>query len=355
LAIPCVSFVLVPLVLAGTLAVLVAPGWSQACFGAAATLYEWAWPGLTRAADGAFALWRATPQAWWFALALGAVVVLLRRWPLALRLSAAGAALPLLFAPTRMPEPGNARISILDAGRGTAALVVTHSHVLLFDTGDSWNTRGARLRQHVLPALDALGRDSVDLLVLPGLNGDRARAAATLAFERQLRSMRVGGGWPGTSLPAATCADANFRWDGVDFQIFAGGSERRYCALRISVGTHAVLLAGDLDGEAERGLVSRLAPGALASDVVLMSRQASSLASASEWIEASAAGLAIATGGIVDSHSRRTTLDRWRRSGANILDTRRDGGIELWLGTSGAGVLAVARGARYPFVWRRLQ
>ena len=67
-------------------------------------------------------------------------------------------------------------------------------------------------------------------------------------------------------------------------------------------------------------------PGELASDVVLMSRQGSSLGSAPEWIEATGAGLAIATGGIADSESRAVTLERWRRAGADILDTRRDGG-----------------------------
>ncbi len=355
IVIPCVSFVLVPLVLAGALAALMLPAVSHLFFGAAATLYEWAWPALVWAADGDWALWRATPSPWWFALAAGAGIVLLRRWPAALRWSGACAVLPLLFAPTRMPEPGTARISIFDAGRGSAVLIVTHSHALLFDTGDSWNTRGARLRQIVLPALDALGRDSIDELVLPVLNDDRAQGAAMLAFERQVHSVRVGGGWPGTALPAVACTDSEFRWDGVRFQFFAAGPGRRFCVLRVSVGAHGVLLAGDLDRDAERGLASRLGAGALASDVVLMSRQGSSLASAPEWIEASAAELAIATGGIAHANSRASTLTRWRNSGAAVLDTRRDGGIELRLGTSGAHVLAVASMARYPFVWRRLQ
>jgi competence protein ComEC len=355
IAIPCVSFVLVPLVLAGALTALVMPAVTHIFFGAAATVYEWAWPALVWTADGDWALWRATPSPWWFALAAGAGIVLLRRWPATLRWSGVCAALPLLFAPTRMPEPGTARISIFDAGRGSAVLIVTHSHALLFDTGDSWNTRGARLRQIVLPALDALGHDSIDVLVLPALNADRAQGAAMLAFERQLHSVQVGGGWPGTALPAVACADADFRWDAVRFQFFASGPGRRFCALRVSAGAHAVLLAGDLDRDAERRLASRLGAGALASDVVLMSRQGSSLGSAPEWIEASAAELAIATGGNARANSRGATLERWRKSGAAVLDTRRDGGIELRLGTSGANVLAVASMARYPFVWRRLQ
>jgi len=353
-AIPLVSFVLVPLVLGGTLAVLVAPGWCHVFFGVAALLYEWVWPALVFAADLDFSLWRATPASWWYAFATLAALILLRRWPLSLRASAACAALPLMFAPSRLPEPGTARISVLDAGRGAATLVFTHSHVLLFDTGDSWNTRGARLRQWVLPALDILQRDHIDLLVLPSLDRDRAQAAAALAIERGVRAVLVGGAWPANSLPVQPCRDSELHWDGVRIQSFAAGSGGRYCALRISVGAHAVLLGGDLDVAAERALIARVGREALASDAVLVSRHASSVASAPEWIEASAAGLAIATGGIVNSHSREVTLARWRAAGARVLDTRRDGGIQLGLGTSGVDVVAVARASRYPFVWRRL-
>ena len=354
IAIPVVSFVLVPLVLIGTLAVLVAPALSEMPFRAAAALYEFAWPKLVWAADGEFALWRATPSPWWIAFAALAGVVLLRRWPWTLRLSSMCAALPLLFMPANGPPPGTARISVFDAGRGSAALVVTHSHVLLFDTGDSWRTRGTRVRQLVLPMLDALGRRAVDLLVLPTLNADRAQGAALLAFERQLHGVRVGGGWPATALPVVRCTDSAFEWDGVQFRIYTSGPGGRYCVLRVSAGAHGILLAGDLDAAAEHSLAARIG-GALASDVVVMSRQGSSLASAPEWIEATAAGLAIAAGGIADSQSRAVTLARWRRAGADILDTRRDGGIELGIGTGGVHVLGVARNALYPFVWRRAQ
>jgi beta-lactamase superfamily II metal-dependent hydrolase len=122
----------------------------------------------------------------------------------------------------------------------------------------------------------------------------------------------------------------------------------------VSAGSHAILLGGDLDAAAERGLVGRLAPDALASTVVLMSRQASATASAREWIEASTAVLAIATGGIANSQSRATTLARWRASGVTVVDTRRVGGVDLGFGTPGLSRVAMARVSRYPCVWRRL-
>jgi competence protein ComEC len=354
-AIPIISFVLVPVVLAGAFATLFLPALSALCFSIAAQLYAWLWPLLVWAADGDWALWRMSPPAWWFVMAIPASLLLLRRWPLPLRLTAACVALPLVWAPSRMPALAEARLSVLDAARGSAVLIATHSHVVLFDTGDEWNTQGARIHQLVTPALEGYMRGPVDLLVLPGLNADRALGAATLANDREVKRILVGGGWPATSLPVARCEDSRFSWDEVEFATFAAGRGAQYCVLRVAVGEHAILLAGDLNAAAELALRARLPRSALASEVVFMSRHGSSLGSAPEWIEASGATLAIATGGMAGAESREITLARWRKSGARVLDTRRSGALEIGLGTKGAQLLAVARSARYPFAWRRLQ
>lgn len=352
-AIPLVSFVLVPLVLAGAVTVLIAPGLGALFFGLAEAVYRWCWPGLVWTADSQLAQWRAVPDAWWFLLAVPGAFILLCRWPWPLRLTGLVAVLPLVFALPRSPESGTAFVRVFDAGRGTMALIVTRSRTVLFDTGDSWNTRGARLRQLALPALDALGARKVDLLVIPRLDPDRARGAALLALERGVGRIVVGGGWPAARLPAGTCADERFRWDGVDFSLHAAGPGRRFCVLRVSVGDHALLFPGELDAASERVLAQRW-PAGIANDVVLMSRGASATVSQAEWIGASGARLAIAAGGIAHSRSRAAVLARWRAAGVRVLDTRSEGAIEIGLGTQGIVVTGMARTSRYPFAWRRL-
>ena len=353
-AIPVVSFVFVPLVLAGALAACAWPAADGLFFGAAAKLYECVWPLMVWAADLDFAQWRVSVPAWWYALAMPAVFLLLRRWPLGLRLSAGVAALPLLWAPARTPPVGELQVSVLDAGRGSAVLLTTHAHRVLFDTGDSWNTHGTRLAQWVLPELDANDARAVDLLVLPRLDADRAQAAALLASERELRRVWVGGGWPATSLPVETCRDSYFEWDGVGFQFLAAGRHREFCVLRVTVGAFSLLLAGDLDAPAERELIARLPRGALASDLAFAARQASALASSPQWIEASGARWVVASGGVPGSQSRARTLARWRGAGARVVDVREVGGIQLRIGTHGIATLASARSARHPFAWRRV-
>ena len=354
-AIPVVSFVFVPLVLAGALAALLAPIFCGALFSLAATLYHWLWPALVWAADLDFALWRADPPGWWFVLAVPAALLLLLRWPWPLRASAAVLALALLFAPSRMPARSTARVSVLDAGRGAAVLVSTHSHLLLFDTGDGWNTHGTRIAQAVIPALDALGRRRIDLLLLPGLTADRAEGAASLAMEREVGRIIVGGGWPATSLPVTRCSNAQFEWDGVGFEILVAGDAGRLCLLRVTAGERVLLLGGDLDLASERDLLARLPAHALASDTVVLARQASAQGSSPEWIEKCAARLVIATGGIADSEGRTRALERWRNTGAQVFDTRRDGAIEITFGTQGVKTLATAGSTRYPFAWRRVE
>jgi competence protein ComEC len=348
LAIPLISFVFVPLVLVGALLAWWIPVLDGLPFALAEKLYDWSWPTLVWAADLDPASWRVEPSMAWFALAIPASMWMLWSWPWGLRLSGAAVWLPLLFAPSRLPAVGEVRVDVLDAGRGSAVLISTHTHALLFDTGDRWNSHGTGLARAVLPALDAYGIRAVDLLVLPRLDEDRAAGAALLAFERGVHRILTGGGWPASRLGATACRESSFEWDAVELQVFAAGGGN-YCALRIVAGGHALLLSGDLDAFAERELLAR-GPPRLANDIVVMSRQAGSGA---EWIESNGAGFVIATGGIATSDARARNLARMRDAGVRVLDTRADGAIQFVFGTRGVTEIATARSAKYPFAWRR--
>jgi competence protein ComEC len=229
-----------------------------------------------------------------------------------------------------------------------AVLLRTASRVLMFDTGDSWGTRGSRFREVVLPALEDLA-PRVDLLLLPSLDEDRARSAALMMLDGKVDRLVVGGGWPGSATDPR-CREQQFHWDEVAFQIFEAG---RYCLLRVAVPGASVLLAGDLDAAAERRLLARVGAPALASDAVLVGRRVSASASSAGWIESLSPGLVIASGGIAEARARIEVLDRWRRHSKLIVDTRRVGGVRLLLDADGVRLGAAARDSRFPFAWRR--
>jgi competence protein ComEC len=163
----------------------------------------------------------------------------------------------------------------------------------------------------------------------------------------------VGGGWPGGMPDSDPCIDAEFFHDGVTFRTFRAGNAGRYCVLRVVSATGgSMLLAGDIDAGAERHLLARVGGAALASEAVLTSRRTSAAGSSPQWIEALRPGLVIATGGVDGAVSRTAVIDRWRRRGARIIDTRHDGGVELEI-ARGVRIRATARDSRYPFIWRR--
>lgn len=350
-AIPVISFVLVPLVLAGAVFALSWPAGCQPFFALADALHEWLWPALVWAADLDFAVWRREPTAAWLLLSLPAGLLLLLRWPPMLRASAAAMVLPLTLALPKSPPTGEARVLVLDAGRGSSALVTTRNFVLLFDTGDTWNTHGTRAARVVIPAMDASGLARIDRLLVPRLDADRAQGVALLAHEREVAQIVVGGHWQGTNLPVRACRDETFARDGVTFDMVAVG--RRDCVLRVSVGPHSLFLAGDLDADGEGELLDRF-PN-FASDVVLMSRGAGTQGSSPRWIEGSHARLAVAAGGAAGTASRERILDRWREAGVPVLDVQREGDLEIGLAQQGFAVLRTARSARYPFAWRRVE
>jgi competence protein ComEC len=305
---------------------------------------------LAWCADLDFALWKAAPAAWWFMAALPAVFVWLCAWPWQLRATAL-AVVPLLFARPQPPEAGQAEIHVLDAGRGTAVLVRTRSGSLLFDTGDSWGTGGSRARAIVLPAMEGLA-ERVDVLLLPTLDDDRARAAAMLVLDGRVDRVIVGGGWPGSRLRTEPCRDARWQWDGVEIAIFEDDAGRS-CLMRASVGGRSLLLSGDLDAAAEKRLLERIGAEAVDSEALVVGRRVSASGSSRRWIESTSPGLVIATGGIAHARSRVEVLDRWQRLANQVVDTRRAGGVVLLLSASGVRLVAAAREARYPFAWRR--
>ncbi len=349
IAIPLISLVFVPLILAGALAAWLLPTWDAFFFALAAWSYEIFWPWLAAAAELPQALWRVSPPEWWFVLSLPAVLIWMSRAPLVLRLTALCLLLPLLWPRSVAPPAGVARIIALDAARGAAVLVRTSTQTLLFDTGDAWNTRGSRIRDIVLPALDAQGAARADAVVLPLLDEDRAHGVALLAQDRGAGEVLVGSGWPVSDLPVRRCQSLHWRRDGVEFTSLGLG---RRCLLRLDNGRVTALLAADLDASSTNALLAQMPAGSLASEVIILGRTVAE-ASSARWIENISPGLVVIAGGVPHSRARAGMIERWRAEAGRVLDTQQSGAIELELADS-VQVIATARESRYPFHWRRV-
>ena len=256
LAIPWVTLVITPLAMLG---VAVPAFWDLAAL-AVQGLGGWlAWLAQWPSA----AVFRPIPP---LPLALAGVVggaLLVMRWPWATRLAGLVLLWPVLTWQPPRPAPGEFDVMALDVGQGSAVLVRTAGHSLLYDTGPRYSPTSDAGQRVVVPLLRALG-ERPDTVVVSHRDSDHAGGSAAVQAE-----------WPGTRWlssfdadPARRCtAGQRWSWDGVDFEILhpspedfgpdgAGrlSSNAMSCVLRVGHARQSVWLSGDLDADRETRL-----------------------------------------------------------------------------------------------------
>jgi len=119
--------------------------------------------------------------------------------------------------------------------------------------------------------------------------------------------------------------------------------------LSIETTRGRLLIPGDLDAEAERGLV---AASDLAADVVVVPRQGSDAASSPAFVRAVDARWAVVSRRRMRHGGDKHALDRWQQHGTRVLATAEQGAIGFLIDprTGLAGPSAGRTGSRT--LWR---
>lgn len=341
-AIPWWSLVVIPLALVGTACEALWVGAGAVFWQASAWCFDLAWPLFEWLADTRFSLWWL-PEPAWLALPLalcGALWLLLPSGVpgrgLALLLW-----LPLLLPWRELPADGEFEIVLLDVGQGLALVVRTHRHVLVYDAGPAVRDGFDAGERVVVPALRALGVRRLDRLLVS--HGDHDHIGGLQAVRAAFPIAKLNGP-PGLPLQEGEpcVAGQTWQWDGVRFEVLHPGPHFPYlrnessCVLAVRGAYGSVLLTGDIGEVIERGLVKRVGP-ALAADVVVIPHHGSAGSSSPAFINATRPRLALASAGYGNrfGHPRADVLERWRRSGAEVLATPASGAVRVWLGREG--------------------
>lgn len=335
LAVPWVSFAVLPLALLGT-ALLPIPVLGEGLLwlagGSLGGLF-----GLLAQAAALVPAWVPEPlPLWaWLLAALGALLVLL---PRGVPLRGPGAVMLLaLWAPREQVAYGQVEVWQLDVGQGLAVLLRTRHHALLYDAGPAQGDSDLGERV-VVPTLRKLGVKQLDLLLISHGHADHAGGAA--AVRRGIPVARVLAGEVEGLEPASPCTSGErWQWDGVDFELWqwpqGPSSNERSCVLRVVANGERLLLAGDMEAGAERAwLAATEAPRV---DWLQAPHHGSRTSSNEPFIKALAPrGVLISRGRSNGfGHPHAQVIERYRRHGVSIHDTAVDGALHLRLGSHG--------------------
>lgn len=222
--------------------------------------------------------------------------------------------------------PGRFQITAFDVGQGTALLIETQQHRLLYDTGPRWASGNSAMQAMVLPALGLMGVDTLDKIVISHDDNDHAGGLPS-ATDR----------YPGAALlgvPAQPCnAGQQWEWDGVQFTVLSplvglNNSNNQSCVIKVSSRYGAALLTGDIAQAIEKRLLQQ---HVLDVDWLLVPHHGSKTSSQQSFINAVSADTAVITSGYKNRYRLPApeVLDRYRQSDASIrlLNTATEGAI----------------------------
>ncbi|MFS8973932.1 DNA internalization-related competence protein ComEC/Rec2 [Cupriavidus necator] len=276
--------------------------------------------------------------------------------------------LPMVLARGPPVPHGEFRAVMLDVGQGTAVLVQTRSHALLYDAGPGYGSGSSAGAQVVVPLLRGTGIGRLDLLMVSHEDADHAGGVADVSAAVAVAARSTGAPAGHALLGAgrddwAPCAAGQqWEWDGVRFAVLhplaghaqqaAIASNARSCVLRVDTGRHSLLLTGDIGQAEERALIDREPDAALRADVLVVAHHGSGTSSGAAWLEAVHPDAAVFQLGYANRY-RHPQADVWERyGGAGILRYRTDETGAVTMTTSPEGyALSMFRQAE-PRYWR---
>lgn len=277
----------------------------------------------------------------WKGLAAPGLLFLL--WP-------TSASLPLPGPPT-----GHLQLVAVDIGQGTAVLVRTARHALLYDAGPRTSPGNDAGRRVLVGLLRAQGVTRLDTLLISHGDIDHVGGAASVVravpVSALLSSLEEGHELlsvpdrDGRLPPHRRCqAGQQWTWDGVRFEVLHPFEEdwaqrergqrsdnAMSCVLRVSSAPdeaagrpgHSVLLTGDVEAEGEAALGQALGARGLASEVLVVPHHGSHTSSTPAFIDAVAPSVAVVQAGARNryGHPHADVMARYRARGIAVVRT----------------------------------
>ena len=360
--IPYVSFLVVPVVLLALVFTFLSPIIAEYLYTLAANMIDFIWPVLHYLSNLPYALW-VNGEVNFFVLISTTIILFIvfiaingslsnlikkcnrRNKTVVILLVCIAATLLTLsfFVDDRTGlSSGEYKITILDVGQGSAAVLQTKNHVMVIDAGAKFSDKLDAGSSVIVPYLRSQGIDSLDYLIVS--HGDNDHIGGAQAIIDAYSSVTILGQDIENLRADAKqdCYDGlDWQWDGVGFEILSPENNNnlslkdvkrnnRSCVLRVSSKFGSVLFPGDAERKVENRLLV-LYEKQLASDVLIVPHHGSNTSSSSRFIDAVNPAIAVFSVGYKNSYKlpNKKVLSRYMIKNIKLAETAKSGAITI--------------------------
>jgi len=262
---------------------------------------------------------------------------------------------PIFLDPKPRLNSGEFELTVFDVGQGLAIWLETSDNNILVDTGFGIKDGFNYFDSVILPNLKANGVKQFDIVVISHADADHAGGLPAL-LESDLNLKRIYSSYKISNPINEYCQSGLIRrFDGVDFEFLTQkhviGKNNQSCVVRLSSQFGSLLLPGDIEKESELKLLNDY-PQRLNSSVLIVPHHGSQTSSTNAFIKSVNPELAIISAGYQNryGHPAGKIIARYQDNHIRIFNTACHGQITVGFYSSGMSINSL-RQTNQPF-WR---
>lgn len=346
-AIPIVSFLVVPMVLLATSILSFMPDLAVMIYSLADSILSILWWFLDNLANTAVSEWYGVkPSILSLAVASFGFVLLLTPRGWSAKYLGLFLIIPLLWPQINSPERGEAAITLLDVGQGLAVVVQTRRHALVFDTGPKFSSSFDTGAAVVVPFLRQKNIKKLDMLILSHKDNDHRGGLKSIQAEVKISKLLSSYHETGSE---ACRAGQHWVWDGVLFEMLNPMESMSYrkrnngsCVLRVVAGKESIFLSADIEKRAEEQLIERHNEK-LKSTYLISPHHGSKTSSSQRFLELVEPDYILIPVGYRNRYRmpHATVLQRYRDRDIPIIETFKSGAVSIVIGQKNSSKLPV--------------
>jgi competence protein ComEC len=336
IAIPLVSFALLPLLLTTQVLFLFGLVISEPLFALLDWLFSWLWWGLEQSATFEYSSLEFYPTILGVVAFEVGLFILVQAKGLPVRHLAWVLIVGLFLIKEPQLNQGQMRLTVLDVGQGLALVVETENHVLIYDAGvrslSGFNTGDAV----VLPYLKTRAISKVDLAIVSHNDNDHSGGMHSLIAHGVIAELMISNREELYDFEHTRLCRAGdeWQWDGVMFKVlhpptkWQSNDNNRSCVLQINHAAGNILVTGDIEKSAEEWLIGQYGDN-LSSDIIIAPHHGSKSSSSYRFVGLVHPQTAVFPVGYRNRYGfpHATITQRYQEIGAQLVDTVSQGAV----------------------------